>query len=255
MSLWCILDAIDPWVGIMLTEWTCHQRFYVGVVQETRLEPALIGGVLQEAPHQVRHSWNHLANRYILTHAQTHGHSRCLERVAHAVQHLQLNRRLRHAALLQRYERCSNRSCIVRSKRQLHAAFAALAGRVLNEVLRNAFEACVGIALAAPHRNGPSLLLSVNRFVIPVCAFDQPNSDHAPGAFGPIDHAACIVGGTAQVRLHGQSGLKVHGFAASLKELNSEVFQRKLLHIKVHQHAVFLSTLKNRHDFRHQRAD
>ena len=95
----------------------------------------------------------------------------------------------------------------------------------------------------------------MNGFVIPVCALDQSNSDHAPGSLGPIDHAACIVGGTAQVRLHGQSGLKVHGFAASLKELNSEVFQRKLLHIKVHQHAVLLSTLQNRHDFRHQRAD
>ena len=150
------------------------------------------------------------------------------------MQHLQFNRRLRHAALLQRCERCSDRSCIVRSKRQLHAAFAALAGRVLNEVLRNAFEACVGVTLAAPHRNRPSLLLSVNGFVIPVCALHEPNRDHAPGALGPIDHAACIIGGTAQVRLHGQSGLKVHGFAASLKELNSEIFQRKLLHVKVH---------------------
>ena len=95
----------------------------------------------------------------------------------------------------------------------------------------------------------------MNGFVIPVCAFDQSNSDHAPGAFGPIDNAACIIGGTAQVGLHGQSGLKVHGFAAPLKELNSEVFQRKLFHIKVHQNAVLLGTLKNRHDFRHQRAD
>ena len=255
MPLRRILDAIDPWIGIMLTEWTGHQRFHVGVVQETCLEPTLIGGVLQEASHQVRHSWNHLANWHILADAQTHGHGRGLERVAHAVQHLQFNCRLRHTALLQRCERCSDRSCIVGTKRQFHTAFAALAGRVLNEVLRDAFEACVGVTLAAPHRNWPSLLLSVDGFVIPVRTLDQPNSDHAPGSLGPIDNAACIVGGTAQIRLHGQSGFKVHRFAASLKELNSEVFQRKLLHIKVHQHAVLLGTFQNRHDLCHQRAD
>ena len=95
----------------------------------------------------------------------------------------------------------------------------------------------------------------MNGLVVPVRTLYEPHGDDAPGALGPIHHAARIIRRTAQVCLHGKSGLKVHCLAATLEELNGEVLERKLLHVKVDKYPMLLGTFKNRHDFRHQRAN
>ena len=50
----------------------------------------VVGGVLQQAPHQVGHARDQLADGRVLAHAQAHAADGRLDRVAHAVQHLEL---------------------------------------------------------------------------------------------------------------------------------------------------------------------
>ena len=141
------------------------------------------------------------------------------------------------------------------SQRQLHAAFTQLRRRRRDECSRHPLKTRVGIDFAAPHRDGPTLLFSLNCFVVPVRALHETHGDLPPRLPRPVDDALCIIVARAQVRLHGDTRLKIILFARAHEEFKREVFERELLHVEVHEDALALGGFENRPDVFQQSAD
>ena len=229
-----------------------EQLFGSRAVGEARAEPRLVRGVLEQAAHEVRHAGDHLAHRHVLAHAKVHLGAGGLQLVAHAVEHLQLERRAGQAEALDLGERRRDRPGVVRAERELHAALAAAPRRRLEEDAAHPLEARVAVALAAPDRHRPAHLLGVDRLVVPVRALDEAHRHRTAASRRPLGDVPRVVVARAQVRLHGEPALERDRIAASLEELEGEVLERPLLHVEVDEDAALGGGLEHRRERLHE---
>ena len=93
------------------------------------VQERLVGGVLQQPPHEVRHAGHEVADRAVGAHAQALGGDRGLQRVAEPAQDLQLEvlRRRRRSAGCRRSRARSSAGCARRSRPGAPAARRAAA--------------------------------------------------------------------------------------------------------------------------------
>ena len=217
-----------------------EKRRGVGVVHESRAEPRLVRRVLEQPADEVRHAGDHLADRDVFADAEAHLVRGLLQFGGHAVEHLQFEGGLRKIRLLELGDRGRDGSGVVAAEGELHAAFLGGAGRGVDEGPGHPFEAGVRVGLPAPHRDGPSHLLGVDRLVVPVGALDQSHRDLSAGSLRPLDDPGGVVVAGTQIGLHRESGGEVDLLAASHEEFEGQVLERELLHVEVDQDALLL---------------
>ena len=133
-------------------------------------------------------------------------------------------------------QRVGDRTHVVRSQGQFHAAFARMPRYGFHEHRRHPLETGVGGRLVRPDRHGPAHLLGMDHFVIPVGALDQSHAHLPAAAAGPIDQPPGVVHAAAQIGLHRQAGGKIDGLATALEERDRQVLHGGLFHVEIDQH-------------------
>ena len=158
------------------------------VGREAGSQPGLVGRVFQQAADQVGHAGNHFAHRHVLADPQTLFHQGLAERIGHAVQLLEFDRRGRQAAAFPAGPACRRSSghCAIPA-----ASLTPPSARAPRQWLRRKSPPCARSrhrwpacrstrARASPSaRHGP--LRS------PSSALDQPHGHLASAATGPVD--------------------------------------------------------------------
>ena len=178
------------------------QLLDVGALGEGAAQERLVGGVLEQAAHEVGHAGNELADRRVLAQAQAHGAHRRLDGVAHAVQHLDLEAVVGHAAGGGRWRwppRASARCGCAKAGRTTSTLSSMRRARRSKETS--------AVGLVGEDRRGPALLAGEHRLVVPVGALDEPHRERPAAAAPPVDQRLEVVAGVAQVGLHDHAGL------------------------------------------------
>ena len=247
MALGRLLDPLDAGVGRRVAPMRRGEQHLIGdVLVEAGAKPRFVGGVLQQAAHQVGHARNHLADGNVLARAQAHFGHCGFQLVRHAVEHLHFERVLREIELLAQGERVSDGAHIVRAQGELDTTLVGPARGRRNESGSHALEARVGLRLAAPDGNGPASLLGDDRLVVPVGALDEAHG-HLPASIaGPLDDPASVVVAAAQISLHGQPRREVDRVAALHEELEGQVLLLEELHVEVDEYVVLRRGLEDR---------
>ena len=154
---------------------------------------------------------------------------RRLKLIGHAVELLHFQGRLRQTVFFQQSQAVGDGADIVRSGGQLYAALTGAAGHGLNKHFGHAFETGVGFMFGGPYGHGPDHFLGVDDFVIPICAFDEPDGDLPTRALGPRDYPFGVIHRAAEISLHGQTGGKIDCFAALLEQGEREVLEAHIV--------------------------
>ena len=93
---------------------------------------------------------------------------------------------------------------------------------MLEQDPRQALEHRVGVGLVREHRHRPALLGGEHRLVVPVGALDESHGDEAGALARPVDQAAHVVLGVAQVRLDDDAGVLVAAELVLVEELGED---------------------------------
>ena len=88
------------------------------MLDEALAQERIVRGVLQQPPHQVPHAWEQLAEGRVHAHPLPQLHQGGFDRVAHAVEHLELNRSLGQAQAPGRRQGVGDGADVVRRDRR-----------------------------------------------------------------------------------------------------------------------------------------
>ena len=174
-----------------------------GAFDERLAQERVVGGVLQQPPHQVGHARDELADRRVLPQVETHVTDGLLDGLAHAVQHLDLEGGVAQAQFASRLYGRRQRAHVVAGERGPHLA------RVLQHRARQLLVHGVGVRLVREHRDRPALLGGEHRLVVPIGAFDEAQVEDTAPLGGPRYQLREIAVGVAQVSLQDDAGVVV----------------------------------------------
>ena len=132
----------------------------------------VVGGVLEQAAHEVGHAGHEVADRAVGAHAQARAGDRLLERVAEAAQDLQLEVLVLAAGEPVVGDRVGDRAQVV--ARDGHAQAAARRARV-EQPAGELLEVAVRVGLDVEDRDLPAVLARLDDLVVPVGALDEPD--------------------------------------------------------------------------------
>ena len=198
-------------------------------LSETLAQKRLVGRVLQEPAHQVRHAGDELAVRRIHPHPLTHVHQRAAQRRRHAVEHLILHGAGRQVHRLAQRHRVGDGADVVAGNGQPHRIV------VFQEQLGDPLVRRVALPLALEHRHRPALEAGVHRLVVPICAFDQPHLDGRAAVRRPFDETTSVVFGAAQIRLQHDADvgivLELGIVADAAENVECQILEVVVLHV------------------------
>ncbi len=213
------------------------QLLDVGALGEGVAQERLVGGVLEQAAHEIGHAGNELADRRVLAQPQAERAHGRLDGVAHAVQHLDLEAVVGHAETAGGGHGGRERPHVVAGEGRAHDVDA------LQHEAREAFVGDVRIGLVREDRHGPALLPGENGLVVPVSALDEAHGQRPAAAAPPGDQGLQVVAGVAQVGLHDHAGLVEAAKLLFVEQLGEdgegEVAIAELLEIEVDEGAAF----------------
>ena len=130
-----------------------HQQLLLGhVLAEAGPQERFVGRVLQQPPHQVRHARQQLAVGRVDADPLAHPHQHVLDRVGHAVEHLDLDRPRRHAQLVGHGQGVRDAADVVAAERRPQRTV------VLQQKPRQPLVGGVGLPLFQPDRRLPAAL-------------------------------------------------------------------------------------------------
>ena len=170
----------------------------VRIAARLGVEPALqrlAAGILEQAPYQVGHARDRFAERHIDAQRIVEVEQRRLQRVGHAVQHLELDRVLRHSTPLRARHRYRDAARIVGRDRRMQARIG------IEQACRAVLETGIGLGLARPDRDRPAMLGRQHRLLVPVGAAHQADVERHVASAGEFDQVRDVGGGVAQVGL------------------------------------------------------
>jgi hypothetical protein len=152
-----------------------------GVVGKLRLEKSFVRSVFEQPPHEIRHAGQQLAHRTILAHAITHLDQGALDRARHSIKQLKFEPALIDAELMRVGLRVRNAADVVRTEGRGDDRF------VVEEQARANFKVRVALRFLEEDRTAPAILRPFDLFVVPVGAFNQPNSEARSAHPAPVD--------------------------------------------------------------------
>src|SRR6266540_3993798 len=140
------------------------------------MQKSFIRRVLGQASNKISHAGKQLADRAIFADAITHFHECALDRPGHSVEQL----KLKAAAIDPQLVR--ERLCVCDTANVVRSEGSGNDGFIFEKHARERLEIRVALGLLKINRTIPAILPRFRRFVIPVCAFHQPDCE--PGAAG-----------------------------------------------------------------------
>ena len=235
MPFRCAFDSLHAGIRLVGHVGRGEEGGFVHAIHEARTQPRFVGGVFQQASHEVRHARNHFAHWQVLAHPEAHAAGGLLQFGGHAIEHLEFDRLFGKPGLLKFGKSGRDAAGVVGSDGDLHATLVVGAGSRVDQRLAHTLETSVGITLATPDRHWPAHLLGVDDLVVPVRALDQTHRDLASRALRPFDDSPGIVVTGTQIGLHGETGREIDAFAASHEEFKGEILERVVLHVEIDQ--------------------
>jgi hypothetical protein len=155
-----------------------QKALQVATLGEALAHEALVGGVLQEAPHKVGHAGDELADGGVHLEAQALVPDRVLDGLSHAVQHLQLVAPVGDAAAAGVGDGVGQAPQVVAGEGGPHLAV------VVVQQLHAALVGDVGLDLALEQRRLPPGGAGLDRLGVPIGALDQADGD----GWEPVRH-------------------------------------------------------------------
>ena len=224
------LPRCDSWLARPLLQ-RIHEQLLLGhVLGEAGPQERFVGGVLQQPPHQVGHAGQQLAVGRVDADALAQRHQRVLDRVGHAVEHLDLVARAAAGPAARPAARAWAR---------LRTLWLPNAGRssawLLQQEPRQLLVVGVGLPLLREDRHRPVLLRGDDRLVIPVRALDQPHPDRRAAPLGPARRALRRSSrGVAQVRLDGDADVGPVAELVLVQDLAEDAQRQVLVGVLLH---------------------
>ena len=192
-------------------------------------QEALVGGVFQQAAHQVGHARDEVAVGAVQAHAAGHVAQALAHGFGHAVQHLEF---------------VAFRGHVQGGGHLLHGGDGADvvrgAGEVADVVVGQdhagvALIGHVGLGLDGVHRHFPAVLLGQHGLGVPVGALDQADGDGQVFVPRPGDQPGHVGVGGLEVALEHDAQVRVvavlRGAAQALEELDGDLLVLQLLHV------------------------
>ena len=186
------------------------------------VQERLVGGVLQQPPHEVGHARHEVPDRAVGAHAQAQRRDRGLQRIAEPAQDLELEVGVRAAGEPVVGDRVRDRAQVVRGDRD-----PDLRPRV-QEPAREQLEVRIGVGLDVEHRRRPAVLRGLDELVVPVGALDQPDRQRlrALDTVEPGQDRVQRVRRVAQVALQHQAGGRAGAELVLAQELEDQFEHR-----------------------------
>ena len=212
-----------------------QQALDLGILGKALAQEGFVGGVLQQAAHQVAHAGNHVAVGAVQADAAGHLEDALADRFGHAVQHLEFVARFRHAQFLGHLH-----------DRRDGADVVGGAGEVADPVVfqdhpRLALEGGIALGLDRPDRDLPAVLLGLDRLVIPVGTFHQADRDLRILLPGPGQQVGQVLVRVLQVGLQHDADVgivAVFQFQAAI-QLEDDLLVAVGLHVDAEESADF----------------
>ena len=181
-----------------------HEEFLNGdVFGKALAKERIIGGILQQATHKVRHAGNQFAKRRINADAMPAFQKQLSLLVTHSIEHLDFHRSRGDVQFLRQRQ----------SMRQTAKVVARQSGpqplMVFHQQSSQALVAIVRLPLAAIDGNRPATVFRDDVFVVPVSAFDQSNPDGCSALLCPFEHAVEIVFSRREIRLNHDAAIGI----------------------------------------------
>ena len=165
------------------------------MLDESGPQEGLVRRVLEEPSDEVRHPGDELTVRHVDAQSPAGLGDRPLLRVTHAVEHLDLERRLRQA------EVPGNRHAVRQRSKVVAAEGRPQPIDLFEEKGRRRFVAGVCLPLLLPHRHRPSGGPRMDRLVVPIRALDEAHPHRRTARAGPGGEVGEIADGVAQIGL------------------------------------------------------
>ena len=165
-------------------------------------EEGVVGGVLEQAAHEVGHAGDEVADRAVGAHAAAGRGDRGLRVVAQAAQDLELEVLGAHVARVGVGGGVRDRAQVVRRDRHLDQR------RGVDQALGEQLEVAVALAAVHEHRRRPAVLGGLDDLVVPVGALDQADRERVParGRGRPLQQLVEVLRGLGQVGLQDDAG-------------------------------------------------
>ena len=219
-------------------QWSLQEYGFRYTIGKALLEERIVRGVLEQPPDQIRHARKQLAVGRVDPHPQAHRFQHVLDRVGHAVEHLEFEVRLRHFQLLGDGQGVRDAADVVAAEGRPEP------GVIPHQEGRAAFEVVVRLPLLSKYWYRPAILRGDHGFVIPVRPLHEADPDRAlPFVSRPIQQLLQISRSVLQIGLDGDADV---GPVAELwlgedlaEDAQGRVFEGELLHVEIHERPVF----------------
>ncbi len=200
----------------------------VRFLDEALAQERLVGGVLQQAAHQVGHAGDHLAVGAVEAHPPGDLEQALAHRFGHAVEDLEFVAFFGDAEGLGCFQDGGDRADVVRAAGEVHPFV------VFQQQARLALEGGVGGRLFGVNGNRPAVLAGADRLVIPVGALDQAHADRQTMLAGPGDELRDVFVRVLEIGLQGDAQMGVVGILATQAavEIEGEVLALPRLHVE-----------------------
>ncbi len=211
-----------------------------------------VARVLEQAPHQVSHAGDELAERRVHAHALVELRQRDLQRVGHPVERLELDVPLGELRRSRRGETPREAPRVVARERWSKEP------RAVHQQIDRALVASVGLPLLLVDRARPAALAGEHSLVVPVRTLHETDPHRRPPAARPrcqaLDVALCVL----QVRLDDDPDVGALRVLRApehvLEERERQLLPLVLLHIDVHEAAHLAGRVEDAAEARHDRA-
>ena len=183
--------------------WVLQQFSDLGVLGKALAQERFIGGVLQQSADQITHAGHHIPVGAVKADAAGHLEDALAHRLGHAVQDLELVTRFGNIKLPGHFHDSRNGADVVGCAGKMTDLL------VFKDQSRLTFKGGIALGLDGPDRDGPAVLLGLDRLVIPVGAFYQADGDLCLVLFCPADQVDQILVSVPEIGLQDDADVGV----------------------------------------------
>ena len=228
------------------------ERLQGGPAGQPRPHEAFVGGVLEQPTHEVRHARDELADGRVDTEAEPRRTHRLVDRLRHAVEHLELVAVVGDAPGARRDDRVRDRSQVVAAERGADLAV------VIVQQARALLEARVGFGLVLEDRDRPVLRLRVHGLGVPVGTLHESDRERHGARAGEFDDRLEIAARFFQIRLQRDAGVQRRELVLgeqSAEQFQGDVFHLGVFHVEIDERAIVPGAPQDRTEPRRRLVD
>ena len=212
-----------------------HQQLDRRAVREALAQEGFVGGVFQQAAHEIGHAGDQLSVGAIEAHTASHVAQALAYGFGHAVKHLKFIAFFGNVQLPRILHDRRDAAHVVRCAREIDDVV------VLEDEAGNFLMGQVAFGLVRPHRDGPVALLREHGFRVPIRPLDQPQGDGQLFFPSPSDEITDSLFRILQIGLLDKAKMRImaefRGGTQALEQLYGDFAVFELFHVDTHEPA------------------